>query len=82
MKLLRFLSAKKTKKKTDMMPLECLLENVIPLDILLHYVGTKQFRYFERERERVIHVGTRPKMIERVRKKNKQGIGMLNVSLQ
>ncbi len=62
------------------MPLECLLENVIPLDILLHYVGTKQFRYFERER--VIHVGTRPKMIERVRKKNKQGIGMLNVSLQ
>jgi hypothetical protein len=80
MKLLRFLSAKKTKKKTDMMPLECLLENVIPLDILLHYVGTKQFRYFERER--VIHVGTRPKMIERVRKKNKQGIGMLNISLQ
>ncbi len=62
------------------MPLECLLENVIPLDILLHYVGTKQFRYFERER--VIHVGTRPKMIERVRKKNKQGIGMLNISLQ
>jgi hypothetical protein len=30
----------------------------------------------------VIHVGAGPKMIERVRKKNKQGIGMLNVSLQ
>jgi len=52
MKLLRFLSAKKTKKKTDMVPLECLPENVIPLDILLHYVGSKQFRYSERERER------------------------------
>ncbi len=51
MKLLRFLSAKKTKKKTDMVPLECLPENVIPLDILLHYVVTKQFRYFERETE-------------------------------
>jgi hypothetical protein len=35
-----------------MVPLECLPENVIPLDILLHSVGSKQFRYFERERER------------------------------
>jgi hypothetical protein len=82
MKLLRSLSAKKTKKKTDMVPLECIPENVIPLDILLHYVGSKQFRYFEREREKVIHVRAEPKMIQRVRKKNKQGIGMLNVSLQ
>ncbi len=65
-----------------MVPLECIPENVIPLDILLHYVGSKQFRYFEREREKVIHVRAEPKMIQRVRKKNKQGIGMLNVSLQ